>query len=69
MPHILVRADRFDYWIRRHVVPCNGRAERSFGTGRRTVYLPRRHWLDFDPVALAVLLIGMAMIELLALII
>jgi hypothetical protein len=33
------------------------------------MHLPQRHWLDFDPVALAVLVIGMAMIELLALII
>jgi hypothetical protein len=33
------------------------------------LYLPRRHWLDYDPVALAVLVIGIAIIELLALII
>jgi hypothetical protein len=26
------------------------------------MHLPQRHWLDFDPVALAVLVIGMAMI-------
>jgi hypothetical protein len=26
----------------------------------------RRHWLDYDPVALAVLVIGIGMIELLA---
>ena len=29
----------------------------------------RLHWLDYDPVALAVLIIGMGMIELLALLI
>jgi hypothetical protein len=29
----------------------------------------QRHWLDYDPVALAVLVIGIGMIELLALII
>jgi len=29
----------------------------------------RRHWLDYDPVALAVLLIGIGMIELFAVII
>jgi hypothetical protein len=29
----------------------------------------RRHWLDYDSVALAVLVIGIAIIELLALII
>jgi hypothetical protein len=29
----------------------------------------RRHWLDYDPVALAVLIIGMGIVELLALII
>ena len=28
-----------------------------------------RHWLDYDPVALAVLVIGIGMIELLAMII
>ena len=28
---------------------------------------PSRHWLDYDPVALAVLVIGIGMIELLAL--
>jgi hypothetical protein len=33
-------------------------------TGRRVM-----HWLDYDPVALAVLVIGIAIIELLALII
>jgi hypothetical protein len=27
----------------------------------------RRHWLDYDPVALAVLVIGLGIIELLAL--
>jgi hypothetical protein len=29
--------------------------------------IQRRHWLDYDPVALAVLAIGMGIIELLAL--
>jgi len=38
-------------------------------TGRRVMYIQRRHWLDYDPVALAVLVIGIAIIELLALII
>jgi hypothetical protein len=33
------------------------------------MYIQRRHWLDYDPVALAVLVIGIAIIELLALII
>jgi hypothetical protein len=28
---------------------------------------PRRYWLDYDPVALTVLVIGIGMIELLAL--
>jgi hypothetical protein len=31
--------------------------------------IQRRHWLDYDPVALAVLVIGIGIIELLALII
>ena len=34
--------------------------------GRRIMH-PSRHWLDYDPVALAVLVIGIGMIELLAL--
>jgi len=33
------------------------------------MYIERRHWLDYDPVALAVLVIGIGLIELLALII
>jgi len=36
------------------------------GRGRRIMH-PRRYWLDYDPVALAVLVIGIGMIELLAL--
>jgi hypothetical protein len=34
-----------------------------------TMYAQRPHWLDYDPVALAVLVIGIGIIELLALII
>jgi hypothetical protein len=33
------------------------------------MYMERRHWLDYDPIALAVLVIGIGMIELFALII
>ena len=33
------------------------------------MYILRRHWLDYDLVAVAVLVIGIGMIELLALII
>jgi len=33
------------------------------------MHLQNRHWLDYDPVAFAVLVIGIAMIELLAMII
>jgi hypothetical protein len=33
------------------------------------MYLQRRHWLDYDPVALAALVVGIGIIELLALII
>jgi len=36
---------------------------------RATMYVQRPHWLDYDPVALAVLVIGIGIIELLALII
>jgi len=28
------------------------------------MYIQRRHWLDYDPVALAVLVTGIGMIEL-----
>jgi hypothetical protein len=31
--------------------------------------IQRRHWLDYDPVAFAVLLLGIGIVELLALII
>jgi hypothetical protein len=31
------------------------------------MHAQRRYWLDYDPVALAVLVIGLGMIELLAL--
>jgi hypothetical protein len=33
------------------------------------MYVQKRHWLDYDPVAVAVRVIGLAMIELLAMII
>jgi len=36
---------------------------------RATMYVEKPHWLDYDPVALAVLVIGIGTIELLALII
>jgi hypothetical protein len=39
-------------------------------TGNRAaIYVQRPHWLDYDPIALAVLVIGIGIIELLALII
>ena len=38
-------------------------------TRQHVMYIQRRHWLDYDPVALAVLVIGIGIIELLALII
>jgi hypothetical protein len=33
------------------------------------MYIQQRHWLDYDPVAVAVLVIGIGLIELLATII
>jgi hypothetical protein len=33
------------------------------------MYVQKRHWLDYDPVAVAVLVVGIAVIELLAMII
>jgi hypothetical protein len=54
-------ADRIDYLIGRHV--------HIEQLERQNLGLPRRHWLDYDPVALAVLVIGIATIELLALMI
>jgi hypothetical protein len=38
-------------------------------TRRRVMYVQKRHWLDYDPVAIVVLVIGIGMIELLAMII
>jgi hypothetical protein len=35
---------------------------------RATIYVQKPHWLDYDPLALAVLVIGIGIIELLALI-
>jgi hypothetical protein len=42
------------------------RTTNRVGTGRRAMQT-KRHWLDYDPVALAVLVIGIGAIELLAL--
>ena len=33
------------------------------------MYMQKRHWLDYDPVAIAVLVVGIGMVELLAMII
>ena len=33
------------------------------------MYIQKRHWLDYDPVAIAVLVIGIVLIEVLAMII
>jgi len=33
------------------------------------MYAQKRHWLDYDPIAVMVLVIGLGMIELLAMII
>jgi hypothetical protein len=43
------------------------RRSRSGGTGEAIMHVQDRHWLDYDPVALAVLVIGIGLIELLAL--
>jgi len=45
-----------------------GHEDWADATYPRVGYLPM-HWLDYDPVALAVLVIGIGIIELLALII
>jgi hypothetical protein len=36
---------------------------------RATMYVQKPHWLDYDPLALAVLVIGIGIVELLALLI
>ena len=41
----------------------------SLSSKTREAITYKRHWLDYDPVALAVLAIGIALIELLAIII
>ena len=38
-------------------------------TRRRIMYAQKWHWLDYDPVAVAVLVIGLGVIELLAMMI
>jgi hypothetical protein len=38
-------------------------------TNRAATYVQKPHWLDYDPLALAVLVIGIGIVELLALII
>jgi hypothetical protein len=46
------------------------RALSPTGVGNREAYMQQRlHWLEHDPVALAVLVIGIGMVELLALLI
>jgi hypothetical protein len=42
-----------------------GPSQRSTRTGMHTML--RQHWLDYDPVALAILVFGLAIVELLAL--
>ena len=50
--------------------PARTKGARMSTTGQPTGRLvARRHWLEYDPVALAVLVIGIGIIELLALII
>ena len=56
------------------MVRLSGAAFNSKGGARMSVVrtvsqLQKRHWLDYDPVAVAVLVIGIGMIELLVLII
>ena len=46
-----------------------GRADVNRRTGWRIMYIQSRHWLDYDPVAFAVLVLGIGMVELLALIV
>ena len=54
---------------------CTRRAARNAEIGNngrtwwRIMYIQRRHWLDYDPVAFTVLVLGIGMVELLALII
>jgi hypothetical protein len=35
MPHLLATADRIDYWIRRHVVPCPPQSKVNSARDRR----------------------------------
>jgi len=51
-----------------HIAALVGQLETG-NRSRATMYVQRPHWLDYDPVALAVLVIGIGIIELLALII
>src|SRR6266446_1270893 len=51
---------------RPEALPPGSSRSAGLGSGRRTMQ-HRLYWLDYDPVALAVLLIGMGMVGLLAL--
>jgi hypothetical protein len=59
-PRILLRSSSFSKQRNRNA--CSPLPSES-----RVMSIQRRHWLDYDPVALAVLAIGMGIIELLAL--
>ena len=52
---------------------CTRRAARTAEIGKLDdllrMYVQRRHWLDYDPIAFTVLVLGIGMVELLALII
>jgi hypothetical protein len=52
-----------------HIAALVEQLETGKSRYRATMYVQRPHWLDYDPVALAVLVIGIGIIELLALII
>ena len=63
---LLVAIHKYFQWLVRHLNQFACRPTNKVGTGRRTMQT-KRYWLDYDPVALAVLVIGIGAIELLAL--
>ena len=67
---MLLTARYFPLVIEAYAEASAARQLETVNRYRATLYVQQRpHWLDYDPVALAMLVIGIGIIELLALII
>jgi hypothetical protein len=56
MPRLLARADRIDYWVRRHVVPCPAQAKINPGLDRYVAIIAIGRSLKYQYDALASLI-------------